>query len=261
METASDKPTFWTTGYLPNGAKVSFTVPIANLSNAYAEALAFTDKLLADGLTLNPKGLEDGEIIEQVGYILRRSKDDGTPVIDLYPINEKTTFRFVMVYLDTPDDVKTFELASGLQLNSIPLYEGDRLERDGKEKSKKYIVKPAAPMSAVIRNNPHYNPDEPDVKKRKPKRLFVRFDAIHDSGASTGGQNGLNANVGASEGNIGSDWDVNTVRDFIASYQGKLDTDQLLIALDVTRFGEWSHGKAAAYAAAEATLKIAKVAF
>lgn len=262
MESAIERPTIWTTGYMPNGMKVSFTVPIMNLNNAFAEALAFTDKLLADGLLLSPKGLEDGEIAEQVGYVLRRVKDDGTPVIDLYPVNEKTTFRFVMTYLDTPEDIKDFEHASGLQLNAIPLYEGDRLERDGKEKSKKYIVRLTTPCTAIIKNNPHYNPDEPDVKKRKPKRLFVRWDGVN-ANASISNEKGSNSSAeGETALTDADEWDKTAVEQFVKHYHGQMAAPQLLIALGgISKWSDWKQGKRAAYIAVDGALALAKVDF
>jgi len=176
MDTPQQYPTMWTTGYLPNGAKVSFTFPIRNTFEAYKEAVDITNKLLADGFMLTEPGLEAGEKKEQVGYVLRRSKDDGTAVLDLYPANDKTSFRFVMCYLDTPEDIAEFENATGLVFKSLPVYEGDRMERGNNEKSNKYIVKVPQVTNAVIKDNPYYNPTETDVKKKKPARLFVRWE-------------------------------------------------------------------------------------
>lgn len=163
----------WTTGYI-GGVKVSFTFPIRNEMEAYGQAKAITDKLIADGFTTTEPGLEAGEQKEPIGWIARRAKADGTPILDLYLDNEKWVNRLVMCYLDDDESIKAFESATGLRIDDIPLYNGDRLER-GTEKAKPFIVRVAKPTQAVIKDNPHYNPTETDIKKKKPARLFIRW--------------------------------------------------------------------------------------
>lgn len=175
MDSNSQYPTMWTTGYI-GSVKVSFTFPIRNELEAYAQAKAITDKLIADGFTTEAPGLEAGEQKEPIGWVLRRSKEDGTPVIDLYLDNERWVNRLVMCYLDSAEDIKAFEDATGLSLNSLPLYEGDRLARENKDKDKRYIIPVKHAANAIIKNNPLYNPEETDVKKKKPARLFIRWE-------------------------------------------------------------------------------------
>lgn len=180
--------TVWSTGYLPNGLKASFTFVISDPMNAFAEATAYLDKLLADGFTQNEPGLEAGKTSDLIGFILRREKEnndgDITPVIDLYPADERTSHRCVFHYLNNEDDIKQFELATGLKLDSLPVFDGASLERDGKSTANKYITKLATPVTAIHKLNPKYNPEEPDVKKRKQKRLFVRWGAVQNGVSS-----------------------------------------------------------------------------
>lgn len=253
MEQAT--PNFWVRGYLVNGFQISFTIPITDITDAYAEALAFTDKLLADGFSMDAPGLEAGEKKEAVGYVLRRQKDsDGTPIIDLYLAQEKTTFRFLKVYLDTPEDVKTFEAVSGLQLDTLPLYEGDRLERDGGDKSKRYIRAVAKPFNVVLSANPHYNPDESDVKKRKPKYLFVRWETANapagDNHSHANGKTPETGANGANSGKAGSEpeWNKDSILALLKQYNAA--SEVLLLALDVKQLSEWTKG----YNAAEKAL-------
>lgn len=175
--------------YLPNGCKINF--PFGNLPNIspideanemYQYALAYTNRLLELGASVNAPGLEDGEGKEQIGFISRRSKinDDGseTPVLDLFPNHDATKFKFMTVYLNTVDDVNAFETASGLKLDSIPLWEGDKHLDRGGAKTDKYIMQLTRPLVVIHKSNERYNPEEPDITKRKPKRLFVRWDTV-----------------------------------------------------------------------------------
>jgi hypothetical protein len=254
---ASASPTMSFSGWLPNGMKVYFTMP-SDFENAMEMAITFTDKLIAKGFRQHEPGLEEGEQRETINMVARRNKlnDDGsnTPVLDLYVNNDKMKHRFIAVYLNTPEDVQAFESVSGIKLTSIPLNPTKApVDRDVKE-----FTLATKPFNIVYKNNPQY--DETNDSK-KPKRLFVRFDGIQASLTPTNGESGLNANVESNNGTLGADWNPETVKQFVTSYQGKLDTDQLLGALQVTRFGEWKQGKAAAYVAADAALKIAQVDF
>ena len=172
-------PTFWITGYLPNGCKISFTVPINN--DAYAEAMVFSNNLLSHGFTTSEVGLSAGEKKDKVGYVLRRSvvnERGETPVIDVYVDHEAMTWRTVKVYLNTPEQIADFEAVSGLKLDSLPYYEGkDSVER-GDPKLGKYVIPVKNVFYAVAKANPKHE-EEQDAEKRKliPKRLFVRWES------------------------------------------------------------------------------------
>ena len=127
----NDQPGILTTGYLPNGAKVTFNIPLIDLNNAYAEALAFTSKLLADGWLLNAPGLEDGEQSEPIVIVMRRAKSDGTPIIDFYPAwgagNDEPygTYKYLHQYLNDDNEINEFLAIAGFKsLEDIPLYDG-----------------------------------------------------------------------------------------------------------------------------------------
>lgn len=180
MDTPQQYPTMWTTGYI-GSVKVSFTFPIRNEMEAYAQAKAITDKLLADGFMLHAPGLEAGEVKEQVGYVSRRQKknDDGsiTPIIDVYSPNDAIKFKFISVYLNTADDVTAFENASGLKVARLPLVPGkaalDKSDDSGA------IVLVGREMFIVIKPNPYFDPDEKDISKMKPKNTFIRWEAAN----------------------------------------------------------------------------------
>src|SRR5690348_3416784 len=105
MDTPQQYPTMWTTGYLANGMKVSFTFPIRNEFEACKQALEITNKLLADGFLMTEPGLEAGEESEMIGRVSRRSKTNSdktvSPVIDLYGVHDALKFKVMSIYLDT----------------------------------------------------------------------------------------------------------------------------------------------------------------
>lgn len=177
MDTPQQYPTMWTTGYI-GSVKVSFTFPIRNEMEAYAQAKAITDKLIADGFTLHEPGLDVGEVKEQIGYVSRRQKKNEdatiTPIIDVYSPNEAMKFKFISVYLNTPEDVAAFENASGHKLSSLPLVPGkaalDKSDDTGG------VVKVNQVAYIITKPNPYFDPDEKDISKMKPKNTFIRWE-------------------------------------------------------------------------------------
>ncbi len=171
--------TGWVKLYHPSGAQI--TVPLdLNVQvspDQAATLLGSVSSLIGAGLSVFAPGLEEGEQYEQIGWAVRREKEDTegpTPVIDLYPINGK--FRFLAVYLNNADDVKAFEAATGLSVTKMPLYEAtNTIERGVKAALDKYVVQLRSPTKIVWKANPRYDPEEKDVTKKKPRRLFVRW--------------------------------------------------------------------------------------
>lgn len=166
----------WTTGYLPTGRKVSFTLSAETPAALIALALDFDRQLGAAGIQTHEPGLEEGEFSEVVGALVKRMKgnQDGTqtPVIDIYLENDALKWAFMKVYLNTAEDIEAFTLATGYTLNDLPEYEsGTAIER-GKNAAldAKYIRKPRKPARFVWQNNPRYEEDS-----MKPKKLFVRW--------------------------------------------------------------------------------------
>lgn len=168
----------WTKAYHPSGLQVTLPVPAEPLD--YASMFTNVSRALESGWLLAAPGLEAGEHKEDIGWVVRREKanDDNTetPIVDLYAANEQMTFKILSVYLNKDEDVTAFEKASGMGLNQIPLFVGTAApERGANRQTDRFIVKTPRPFGVVMKDNPKYNPDEPDAKKRKPKRLFVRW--------------------------------------------------------------------------------------
>ena len=157
------------------GTQVS--VPLPERPVDYRAMLANLDAALAAGFAATLAGLEQGENLDALGWVVRtlhRSRDGGyVSALDLYLPEDK--FSKVRLYLNSTDQIQEFERLSGLTLEKIPVYEGtNKVERFKSADSK--VIKVPRPMSFVWKANPHYNPDETDPKKKKPARVFVRWE-------------------------------------------------------------------------------------
>ena len=166
-------------------ASVQVTIPLF-LDNPITEAMAETllvsiSRLIAAGFAVQAPGPENSEYSEEIGFVVRRSKrnTDGTetPVVDLYPTHGN--FRHLGKYLNSESDIREFEAACSLRLDSIPRYDGDNpIERGKNPKMDKYVVAIDQPVNIVWKSNPRY---EGDTDKRNPKRLFVRWATVNGS--------------------------------------------------------------------------------
>jgi hypothetical protein len=177
MNTDFLKECGWVKLFHPSSAQV--TIPLhLDKPILVAEAQALMESvtsLLQAGFSVDAPGLEDGEHVEEIGFVVRRSKanTDGTetPVVDLYPA--RGNFRLLARYLNTDADVQAFESACGLRLASLPLYEGDNsIERGKNSKMDKYVVALKRPVRMVWKLNPKY---EGENDKKNSKRTFVRW--------------------------------------------------------------------------------------
>ena len=172
--------------YTPEGVLV--TLPVTAAPADYAAMLANVRAALAAGFLVNAPGLEGGEHRDDVGFVVRRSKqnEDGTetPVIDLYPAEDAIKFALLSVYLNRPEDVAAFEYAAKVKLDDLPPYIGtNKIERGANRQTDRLVVRVPKPFGVVWKDNPKYDPDEQDTKKKKPKRLFVRWADQKPAGA------------------------------------------------------------------------------
>ena len=167
----------WVKLFHPSSAQV--TVPLfldKPILVAEAQALmASVTSLLQAGFSVDAPGLEDGEHIEEIGFVVRRSKintdETETPVVDLYPA--RGNFRLLARYLNSEADVREFQSACGVALSILPLYEGDNsIERGKNPKMDKYVVALKHLVKMVWKFNPRY---EGENDKKNSKRLFVRW--------------------------------------------------------------------------------------
>ena len=184
MDTPQQYPTMWTTGYV-GGVKVSFTFPIRNEMEAYAQAKAITDKLLADGFTTEAPGLEAGEEREVIVTVMRRAKPkDETVIIDFYtewgagtdePFG---TYKYQHLYMDKdkPEMIAEFLKFSGFKsIEDIPLYDGQNpLKRTF---GKKHPKETAVPTPFKIVKKQGAEKTGSDGKVFRPWE-FVRYETV-----------------------------------------------------------------------------------
>jgi hypothetical protein len=184
----SDSQNGWVRLYHPSGAQVTLAViPFKDDQSARnwaADCFRCVGSYVDAGFAVDAPGLEAGEQIEEVGWVVRSDYDDGneiTPTVLLYSTNEKLEHSFLKVYLNTEADVAAFQKASGLTLQDLPSYVGqDKPKRGASRQVERYFVK-ARPFKVVMKNNPAYKEEDKkaaDARKevyKKPKRVFVRW--------------------------------------------------------------------------------------
>lgn len=101
--------------------------------------------LTANGITPDKPDPSEmtGEKTETITCVVKRlhisKSNQETPVVDLYPSwqGEYGQFRFVGLYLNTPEQVAEFEAHSGLRLADMPVYESQApLQRSASRRHK-----------------------------------------------------------------------------------------------------------------------------
>ena len=166
--------------YHNSGAKIDIPMPVDTEFSTVAASLLYRslDNLIAAGFSVYAPSLEEGEQLEQISYIVRREKANGdgsiTPIIDIY--TQQGNFRQLGLYLNTDVDEIAFENATGLLINSLPVYEGEgSIERGKNPKLDKYVVPTARQAKVVFKLNPRW---EGEGDKKHAKRMFVRWEGV-----------------------------------------------------------------------------------
>ena len=177
--------------YHPLGGQPVFMPLAANID--YAVMFAAYERALAAGWLVDAAGVEPGEEKEEVGFACRAMHEhDGeeTPVIDLYSPADNMVWRMIRVYLNNAVEIAAFEQATGLVLASMPVNVGGATIERGKSKQTDALIVrcPRQPCHVILKPNPKHDPNETDVRKKKPKRLFVRWDGLNAKAAPANGQ-------------------------------------------------------------------------
>lgn len=170
----------WMKLWHPRGVQVS--LPVAG---DYAGMFAAVDAAFAAGWLADAPGLEAGEEVEEISHCVKsiHVNKDGTesPMIDLYAAKDALKYSVLRVYLDTVEQMRAFEAASGIRFHDMPKYEGvGKLERGNRQTAKFFSAAPR-PFKVVYAANPAYS--EEDAKKTKEAgqvykvaaRKFVRW--------------------------------------------------------------------------------------
>lgn len=157
--------------YDPNGIRVTFALPL----NEIAAVNGVIADVLANGFTATVAGAAPGENVEEVGFVSRREKADGTPVIDLFSPNDLLAHRVFAHYLDTLEQIADFETATGLKLSEIPVWIAEQPIKKTSPTWKQYGVQTRKVARIALKDNPRHDPNETDVTKKKPKHLFSQW--------------------------------------------------------------------------------------
>lgn len=174
----------WVKLFTPTGAQVTLAVPMDGSVLPFetaAAALKSIENLLEAGWLVEAPGLEEGEQKQEVVSVSRRESKDGVPIVAFYLAHPKTVKKFLHKYLDTEKDVRDFEAATGLRLDSIPCWPGERdIDKDHREASK-YIVPLPRPVKIVWAINPKWKKWSEEGGKatgaiEPHKRILVRYD-------------------------------------------------------------------------------------
>lgn len=187
-EEVDSRPLFGTVKlYHPSGALVTLPVVGRWKESAkgfdYMAAFSAVSDMIGVGFTVNAPGLDDGEKKQEVGFIVRREKENQdrslTPIIDLYSTNPAESFKFLSIYLNNDAQIEAFEKASGVKLASVKVFPGAAPER-GKSKQSDAFITGVSPFPVIYGQNPQY--DEAEAKKatqndpyKVPKRVFIRW--------------------------------------------------------------------------------------
>jgi len=159
--------------YHPSGLLVSLDARAP--AGDYASLMVQVTKAIEAGWLVQPQGVEEGERVERIRWIVFARKSDGTPCLDLYVDHDRMHHSIVRCYLDNDQQIADFERATGCKLASLTEYIGTgRIER-GKDPRMNQFIREIRLTDVVVRPNPDYKPDEDDPKKRGSKLKFVRW--------------------------------------------------------------------------------------
>jgi len=115
-----NQDTLWLTAFTPAGFKVSFTLVIdpANIPSA-----SYMDSLMTQaGYSPHLVELDNNTSVEEIDAVVRSVTSKGDTVIYCY--RQSLEWKIGQLYFNSPADLAAFEQASGLKVDSLPIYEG-----------------------------------------------------------------------------------------------------------------------------------------
>lgn len=226
----------WTKLFHPLGAQITIALHATDPVSLLDEVTGY----LTAGFLVNAPGMEEGEQKEMIGYVCRRAKlnHDGTEtdLIDLYVDHDAMMFKVLSVYLDTEDDIQAFATVAGIHPSKLPLFDGGNAPERGTPVGNRYIQRMDRPFGVIHKPNPKYNPDEADMKKRKPKRLFVRWAdlPVPQNGTQQAQGETQQQSQAQPQRTTAEAWTVPALQDFLSYWNSRGITNaQLKLALRV----------------------------
>lgn len=166
----SEANTIWIQLYTPGGAKLGVTLGFAD--GKFTETLpdvALIDAMIAEkGYLLNAPGVEPGETLETITHVIRgiQTNKDGTttPIIGLFYENTKLIYP-KKAYLNTTDDIATFERLSGLKVSALPQFPSKNVPLRDDAGGTPFMVAVKTPFQIKLKPTTYVDPKDGETKE------------------------------------------------------------------------------------------------
>lgn len=155
--------------YTPSGVPLNFVLSIRDgkLTETLPDVAAMETMIAASGYLVNAPGLEVGEELETITHVVRRTQhnQDGsqTPCLGLYFENPKLVF-CKKAYLNTAEDIATFERLSGLKLAQLPEFPSTALPKRDEKSAVQFIVAAKTPFQVRMAQGTYTDEQTGEVK-------------------------------------------------------------------------------------------------
>jgi hypothetical protein len=212
--------------YTPGGGSGYFCIPVFQ-DNSVMSAAELDEYILGLGYLYTAPGVLPGEELETITHVILRiqhNKSDGTqtPCIGMYYENPKLVY-CKKAYLNTPEDIATFERLSGLKLAQLPKFPGQFPKRDDLSATE-YILAAKTPFQIRMTDGTYTDDATGETKSTK---VFAGFYDVSSKPATT------QTTTASGNGNAGSQGAGESGK------QNGIQVGQLTIAPDEITWKRW----------------------
>ena len=166
------------TVYHTSGVEVELDVGATVPPGHWKVVLDNISAAISAGFLPRSPGADVGEKREDVVSVYRSVQENAkgeTSVIHLF-FAGKPKWAEMKMYLNTDADIAAFTAATGIDPEKMDIYTGEGgIERGKSTRNDKLIIDLRKPVGMFWRPNPKYDPNETDVGKKKPSKLFSRW--------------------------------------------------------------------------------------
>lgn len=163
--------------YTPSGVRLNFVIGIQDgkLTETLPALADIETMIAASGYLETMPGVEPGEGLETITHVIRRTqhnKKDGTqtPCIGMYFENKSLVYG-KKAYLNTQEDIATFERLSGLKVSAMPNFPSDIPLRDNPDAAT-FIIPVKTPFQIRMVDGTYTDKETGEVK---PCKDFAGF--------------------------------------------------------------------------------------
>ena len=201
--------------YTPSGVPLNFVISIRDgkLTETLPDVATIDAMIAASGYLLTAPGALPGEELETITHVILRiqhNKSDGTqtPCIGMYYENPKLVY-CKKAYLNTPEDIATFERLSGLKLAQLPKFPGQFPKRDDLSATE-YILAAKTPFQIRMTDGTYTDDATGETKSTKVFAGFYDVSSKPQATQATTVSGNGNAGSGKQDaGESGSKWTDN----------------------------------------------------